>query len=123
MATSRRYPLARVVEVHDADTVRFDVDCGFSVHAYVWIRLAGVRAPELREPDGMAARNDTVMWLAEHAPASLVSLETFQTDGSGALKEIHERRTFIRYVGVVTAPNGAELNKYLTDLGFVNRGE
>jgi endonuclease YncB( thermonuclease family) len=123
MATSRHYPLARVVEVHDADTVRFDVDCGFSVHAYVWVRLRGVRAPELREPDGMAARNDTVVWLAEHAPTSLVALETFQTEGSGALKEIHERRTFVRYVGVVTADNGAELNKYLIDLGFVSRGE
>jgi endonuclease YncB( thermonuclease family) len=122
MAASRRYPVARVVEVHDADTIKLDVDCGFSVHAYVWVRLRGVRAPELREPDGGAARNDTVLWLAEHAPTSLVALETFQTTGSGVLTEIHERRTFIRYVGVVTATNGAELNKYLVDKGFVDRG-
>jgi hypothetical protein len=117
---TRTYPLARVIEVHDGDTLKLDVDLGFSCHMWVWVRLKSVRAPELSEPDGPAARNDVRLWLAEHAPDSFITLTTFQT--AGAFKEIREQRTFIRYVGIVVADNGAELNSYLLAKGYVDRG-
>jgi endonuclease YncB( thermonuclease family) len=120
MAITRTYPVARVVEVHDGDTLKLDVDLGFSCHAWAWIRLKGVGAPELSEPDGPAAHNDVRLWLAEHAPDNFVTLTTFQT--AGAFKEIREQRTFIRYVGIVVADNGAELNSYLLAKGYVDRG-
>jgi endonuclease YncB( thermonuclease family) len=120
VSTSRRYDLARVLDVHDGDTLKIDVDLGFSCHTWVWVRLKGVGAPELSEPDGLTARSDVQLWLAEHASDMWVSLTTFQT--AGTFKEIRERRTFIRYVGIVIADNGAELNSYLLAKGYVDRG-
>jgi endonuclease YncB( thermonuclease family) len=117
---SHHYPLARVLQVHDGDTLKLDVDLGFSCHTWAWIRLKDVGAPELSEPDGPAAREDVVAWLAEQAPDGWVTLTTFQV--AGAFKEIRERRTFIRYVGIVVADNGAELNEWLRAKGFVDRG-
>lgn len=119
-AQVRHYPVARVVTAHDGDTLKLDVDCGFSVHAYVWIRLKGVRAPELAEPTGPQARQDLEAWLATDAPDGLVMVSTFQTAGS--VKEINEQRTFIRYLGVVSAPNGNELNGWLIARGYVDQG-
>ncbi len=117
----RHYPVARIVDVHDGDTLKLDVDLGFSTHAYVWIRLKGVRAPELSEPTGLQAKQDLEAWLATDAPDGLVAVDTFQAAGS--VKEIREQRTFIRYVGVVTTPGGAELNAWLRSCGYTDQGE
>lgn len=118
---SRHYPVARVVTVHDADTIKLDIDLGLSVHTYAWIRLKDVRAPELREATGPQAKLDVEAWLATDAPDGLVAVETFQTAGSS--KEINEQRTFIRYVGVVTSPSGTELNGWLRSRGYTDQGE
>ena len=117
----RHYPVARVVETHDGDTLKLDVDLGFSVHGYVWIRLKNVRAPELTEPTGPQAKLDLEAWLATDAPDGMVSVTTFQTAGS--TKEIREQMTFIRYVGVVSSPaTGQELNGWLRSRGYTNQG-
>ena len=120
-AQIRHYPVARVVDVHDGDTVKLDVDCGFSVHAYVWIRLKDVRAPELSEPTGPQAKQELEAWLQTDAPDGLVMVDTFQV--AGATKEIREQRTFIRYVGIITAPGGQELNAWMIARGYVDQGE
>lgn len=120
-AQVRHYPVARVVQVHDGDTVKLDVDCGFSVHAYVWIRLKGVRAPELSEATGPDAKRAAQAWFQTDAQDGLVMVDTFQTAGS--TKEINEQRTFIRYVGVVTAPGGSELNAWMIARGYTDQGE
>jgi endonuclease YncB( thermonuclease family) len=119
-AQVRYYPVARVVDVHDGDTLRLDVDLGFSTHAYVWIRLKGVRAPELREPTGPQAKRDLETWISTHAPDGLVRVDTFQVAGSA--KEIREQRTFIRYVGVISAPDGSELYPWMVARGYVDQG-
>lgn len=56
---------ARVVDVHDGDTLRADIDCGFGV----WLsnqplRLDGLNAPELNTPAGKASQ----VWLAGQLP-------------------------------------------------------
>jgi endonuclease YncB( thermonuclease family) len=119
MATPWIWPVAKVIDVIDGDTLRLDVDQGFSTHAHVAVRLADVRAPELDEPDGPSARNDVLDWLREHAPDSQVQVTTQKVDRP---LEIRFRQSFTRYIGVVVAPNGAELNSYLRDKGFVDRG-
>lgn len=117
----RHYEFARVIDVHDADTIRLLVDVGFQIPmARPWIRLKGVRAEELHKPGGPEARQVTLNWLAEHAPDSQVSVTTFWTPGH--LKEIREEMSFIRFIGVITAPNGAELNRYLIDAGYISSG-
>lgn len=121
-AQIRHYPVARVVEVHDGDTIRLDVDLGFSTHHYPWIRLKGVRAPELKEPAGPQAKLDLEAWLTTDAPDGLVAVTTFQV--ASVAKEIREQMTFIRYVGVVTSPTtGQELNAWLITRGYIDQGE
>jgi endonuclease YncB( thermonuclease family) len=116
----RIYPVCQVLSVYDGDTIRVDIDRGDHIRTRDWIRLKDVRAPELREADGPAARADVIAWLNEHAPEGFVTVTTFWSQGS--LKEINEEMTFQRYVGVVVAPNGAELNSYLIARGYVTRG-
>jgi endonuclease YncB( thermonuclease family) len=118
--TTRTYPFARVINVHDGDTIRLDVDLGFSTHAYVWIRLQDVGAPELKEAGGPEAKRVVEEWLATHAPSGYVTVMTQQV--AGALKEIKERMTFIRYVGLVTTDDGGILNWYLRDQGYIDQG-
>lgn len=121
---ARLYPVARVAVVHDGDTLKLEVDLGFSTLARVWIRLKGVRAPELKEAAGPQAKQDLEAWLATDAPDGYVVVETFQTAGSGTLKEINERRTFIRYVGVISSPaTGGELNAWMRANGYIDQGE
>jgi hypothetical protein len=116
----RTYPVAKVIVVHDADTLRLDVDQGFGGHQWEWIRLKDVHAPELSEPGGPAALDVVLAWLTEHAPDGYVSVDTFWTPG--AVTEIRETRTFIRYVGVVRAYDEADLNAYLIGLGYIDQG-
>jgi endonuclease YncB( thermonuclease family) len=85
----------------------------------VWIRLSGVRAPELSEADGVQARNDVLAWLREHAPDSRIAVAT---ERSATPLELKFRQSFTRYLGIVTALNGAELNSYLIHKGWIDRG-
>lgn len=60
---------ARVISVHDGDTISLDVDLGFDVHvARMDVRLAGVDAPELNRVDllGEKAKASLLTWLATH---------------------------------------------------------
>jgi hypothetical protein len=118
----RTYEVARVIDVHDADTIRVLVDLGFEIPmARPWIRLKGVRAQELAKPGGPEARQVTLAWLSEHAPDSFVQVTTFWSPGE--LRQIREKMSFIRFIGIITAPNGAELNRYLIDAGYINQGD
>jgi len=47
---------AKLVSVVDGDTVRVDVDLGLNIHTYLTLRLAGINAPELGTPEGVAAK-------------------------------------------------------------------
>jgi len=116
----RVYPVCEVLEVYDGDTLRADIDRGGHVHTRDWLRLKGVRAPELREPDGPQARADVVAWLNEHAPDGMVEVTTFWSQGT--LKEINEEQTFVRYVAEVRAPNGTSLGQWLVAKGYIDRG-
>ena len=118
--TGWTWPVARVAEVHDGDTLKLDIDLGFSTHVLVWVRLMDVRAPELSEADGQTARSDLLAWLGEYAPDSHVKVTTWR---SSAPLEIRFRQSFIRYVGIVTAPNGAVLNNWLRAKGYIDRGQ
>jgi hypothetical protein len=48
-----------------------------------------------------------------------VQVTSFRTS---APLEIRFRLSFTRYIGIVTAFNGSELNSYLIDRGYVTRG-
>jgi micrococcal nuclease len=60
---------ADVVQVHDGDTMRFNVDLGFDIHhASLDVRLAGIDCPELGRPDhlGEDARQFVLTWFQDN---------------------------------------------------------
>lgn len=113
------WPVARIMDVHDGDTIKCLISLGFEVWAQPWIRLVDVRAPELSEPDGPQARNDVLDWVREFAPDSQVQVVTYRTSQP---LEIRLRQTFTRYLGLIQR-NGVELNSYLIEKGWVDRGQ
>lgn len=117
--TGWTWPVARVVEVHDGDSIKVAISLGFEVWSQTWIRLLDVRAPELSEADGPQARNDVLDWLAEYAPDSRVEVVTYRTSQP---LEIRFRQSFTRYIGVVSR-DGAELNDWLRAKGWIDRGQ
>ncbi len=118
--STRLYPIAEVIEVHDGDTLRVRIDMGFNMLAREWIRLYDVRAPELNEPGGLTAREDLKGWLVTNAPDNYISVVTYQVETM--VREIREKQTFIRYVGTVTVVENS-LNAYLRTLGYIDQGK
>lgn len=116
------WPLARLVEVGDGDSIRLHVDHGFEEWKLAWIRLADVGAPERDEPaDWAAAKADVEAWFREYAPDGLVKVATYRTS---APLEIRFKQTFTRYLGRVTAIKApVELNAWLRAKGWIDRGE
>jgi endonuclease YncB( thermonuclease family) len=110
------WPVARLLEVHDGDTVKLAIDHGFGEDAKEWIRLKDVWAPELKDPGGPAATEACRTWFAEQARDGQVQVTTFRTS---APLEIRFQQSFTRYIGIVTALNGSELNSHLISLGNV----
>lgn len=119
----RFYEFCKLWEVHDGDTIRLLVDLGFGLPmGRVWIRLRGVRCPELKEGEpGQNARRATLDWFGIYAPDQWVSLNSHLAAGDGHLKEIKERMTFVRFEGDVYAGDNS-LNQHLLDLGYVDQG-
>jgi endonuclease YncB( thermonuclease family) len=62
------WPIAKLIEVGDGDTVKLAIDHAFEEDAKVWIRLRDVWAPESDDPGGPAATADCANWFAEHGP-------------------------------------------------------
>ena len=95
--------------IHDGDTMRVYVDKGgINETRETWdIRLKGVFAPELSQPGGPECRDFVIQWVAAHGDGTdwPLGLETFQTPRSD--KPV---TTLSRYVGVITAADGACLN-------------
>lgn len=96
------YP-ARVVEWHDGDTCRLDIDLGFGIFLYgrdldgkPWLscRIAGINAPELSTDAGKLAR-DFAETLCP--PATRVTVLSLGWDKYGG-----------RFDGKITLPNGED---------------
>lgn len=120
------WPVAKLLEVHDGDTIRLWIDQGFDEGARKWIRLAKVRCPDPGTPDFKQedydrARQDTLDWFTQFAPDGYVSLATEKVDKA---LEIRFRQSFTRYIGHVSALSRPDqiLNDYLLSKGWVDRG-
>jgi hypothetical protein len=120
------WPVAKLVEIHDGDTIRLDVDQGFDERARKWIRLARVRCPDPGTPDFTQedydrARQDTMDWFATYAPDGYVSLATEKVKKA---LEIRFRESFTRYIGHVRSLKSPteELNDWLLKKGWTDRG-
>lgn len=97
---------AKVVRIIDGDTIVLDIDLGLSVWRHdLRIRLAGVKAPELRQPGGKESRE----FLASLCPpASTLTVVT------------HKDRTekYGRYLGTLyTNDQPVPINQLIIDAG------
>jgi endonuclease YncB( thermonuclease family) len=102
--------------IHDGDTVKILIDLGFDARTEKWIRLAGVRAPEIGQPGASATRAFVAAWLMDRAGYSAATrrrlrwplrIETEMT----STPEPTERTSFTRYVGTIwDASGGGSLN-------------
>jgi endonuclease YncB( thermonuclease family) len=68
----RSYP-AKVTAVHDADTVRVQVDQGWGNWRDCSIRLSGINAIELKRPGGIEARDHLARMMPPGTPVTLIS--------------------------------------------------
>ena len=81
---------ARVVSTHDGDSVRAEIDCGFSVRVTMPLRLLGIQAPEVsgagvtaaERHAGLAAR-DYLRGLFEGTPEVYVRTVRDTAEGRG----------------------------------------
>ncbi len=99
---------AIVVSIYDGDTIRADIDLGFST----WIknasiRLLGIDAPELRgeeRQDGLNSKE----WLVSKLPIGCkIVLKT----------EKDSKEKYGRYLGIIYS-NGTNLNEEMVSLGL-----
>ncbi len=98
---------ARVASIHDADTARLDIDCGFSVWLNrVPFRLAGIDAPGLGKPGGTEARN----WLRAMLPAGADLVVITQKDA---------KEKYGRYLATLYLPGDhvTSINRRLIEAG------
>ena len=72
--------------VIDADTFILEIDVGFHMTVTVPVRLRGIDAPELRTPEGKAAK----AWLEAYLVGKQILVETYK-----------DQQTFARWLGDV----------------------
>lgn len=107
--TGRDWPWrfeAKVRRIVDADTLELMCDLGFGVNACVRIRVQNVDAPERHTPEGNAATLYAITLLGA---------------SPGVAVETTYQRTFDRYVGKITLPDGSDYGEHLIEAGHAVR--
>lgn len=103
MTTFGPYP-GKVLDVHDGDTLRIDLDLGFGVHQVeLSARLFGINAPELATQAGKEA---LAFLLTLVAPGDRVTVRSHGFDKYGG-----------RYDAEVATRQGVDLSKAMLDSG------
>jgi len=105
------YP-ARCVDVHDGDTIIFDLDLGFGIRlpGQSWTgktmlacRVVGINAPELNTAEGKAARAYATGLCPPGTPVRVTSHGWDKYGG--------------RFLGSVTLPEGGDFATLMLDAG------
>jgi endonuclease YncB( thermonuclease family) len=112
----RAYPVLGILEVHDGDTFRMNLDVGFEADHFPWLRLKDYSCPELSDPGGLDARNTTFELLREHLPTLWV--ETFKAHAGWA----DMSKSFARYLAAVHLSDTLDLGTELVRLGHAKPG-
>jgi endonuclease YncB( thermonuclease family) len=95
----------------DGDTARVTVDCGFGAAFRFDLRLAGINAPELRDPGGVEAKRELDRLLTMRP----IIVTTHRTATGGDV------RSFARWVGsaeLVMFDGRKNIGDLLVDEGF-----
>jgi micrococcal nuclease len=94
---------ATVLRVIDGDTVHVDLDLGCDVHQRMTLRLFGINAPEMRTPEGPAARDHLIrlLGLVEGLGFPVVVVDTIKD----------RREKYGRYLAVLSTIDGLNVNE------------
>ena len=104
---------AKLVEVHDGDTMWLLVDQGMYSRQQASIRLKGVFCPEVKSgTSGAKATAETVAWFHKHEHAATWPVHVVTEK---------DKRSFVRYIGSVTCSTCKDsLNDHLIGLGYTD---
>lgn len=94
LATPTYIYRARALAVHDGDTFTADVDLGFGAHVWIKVRVHGMNAPELSNPDGSGTKAKS-------------ALEGHITGRDLVLQSYKDAQSFARWVCDVWTPEGS----------------
>lgn len=101
-----------VTEVVDGDTLKVRVDLGFGIRSDHKLRLLGLDAPEIRTPQGKAAKLWVTRWFSDNpGPYELHTRKGRETEKYG------------RYLGALFAANGRLLNDDILNAGHAARSD
>jgi micrococcal nuclease len=98
---------ATLVKLVDGDTLHADIDVGFSITVAQIIRFYGVNAPEMETQAGKDAKAWVEQWFAAHCPTNGFTLQTLKG----------RKEKYGRYLGIIIASDGANLNADLVSTG------
>lgn len=104
------YDVARIVEWHDGDTVKVQIDHGHSVFTEHWYRLEGVDTPELHTPEGKEVLQEVLKnWPAGTAVIVTTTKAPWRDDKKGK---------YGRYLARLTPADGVSINDWLLRRGL-----
>lgn len=112
MAKTKRFT-GKVVEIHDADTYKVEIDLGFYVVVKQWLRLRGLDAQELDQERGAEATAFVREMMPEGTTIEM-DVELVKTREGGE----DYKWTFRRFVADVTLPGGTDLAGLIRKQGF-----
>lgn len=113
---------ARVVDVHDGDTLTVELDLGFRLAAKVDVRLQDVYAPELRQHGGTETKAYVQGWVDTMERNYYGHDWPFIVRTLRKKDDSEEVTTFDRYVAVVTDLGGTDcLNVAVEDYVKANK--
>lgn len=99
---------ATVLKIIDGDTIKLNVDLGFSVSTNVSIRIKGMNAPEINRAESAEAGKASRDYLALIIPV-------------GSQIVIHTekyRQSFTRFIGDVYTEDGRSVAELMVNAGF-----
>lgn len=109
MTAQYKYNVVGFLKVHDGDTINLTIDLGFHLNNNVTIRMAGINAPELSTPEGVASRDALIAHIVSFAsPSSGWTAQTFK-DG---------KEKYGRWLATLFAPNGENVNEWMVSNGW-----
>jgi endonuclease YncB( thermonuclease family) len=75
---------AVMVQVHDGDTVTFEIDLGFSIFSRHAVRFAGINSPELATQEGKVSASWLSQWFSDNpGPYVLRTTKNKETEKYG----------------------------------------
>ncbi len=99
---------ATIISSHDADTSTVLCQLGFGISAKITVRWLGINAPELKTPEGKAARDALN---AKLPPGTVCTITTVKDPSLSKEK-------YGRYLATFTLADGTNVNDWLVKSGY-----